>query len=45
MLITDNTVALNALRREGSVRDALDRAGVDVNDYAAVCEYFGVDGR
>ncbi len=43
MLITDNTVTSGRVAAGVSVMDELKNAGVDVNDYYAVCDYYGIE--
>ena len=43
MLITDNTVTSGRVAAGVSVMDELKNAGVDVNDYYAVCAYYGIE--
>jgi hypothetical protein len=42
LLITDNTVTKSAASAQG-VLDKLDQAGIDVNNYYEVMDYFGLD--
>jgi len=43
MLITDNTVTSGRISSVESVQDRLNDAGVDINNYFEVCQYFGID--
>lgn len=43
MLITDNTVTSGRISSDESVQDRLNDAGVDINNYFEVCQYFGID--
>ncbi len=44
MLITDNTVTSGGrVSSDESVMDRLNDAGVDINNYEEVCQYYGID--
>jgi len=45
MLITDNTVTSSArpAKTKQKIQDELEAAGVDINDYYAVMDYYGLD--